>query len=205
MGRKSIYICDDHQLFLESFEIFFSLQEKYFCIGHSDNPGEAKKDIDNLKPDIVLIDYHLNTSNGLELIEILKQIHPSAYYFMLTMRRDANLRNRCLELGANGYLLKTIGAEKMINAFDSILSNTILFYDSLAHISLDVSGNKKKHLTERELEIARMVCWEYSSERIASELNLSLHTVHTHRKNILRKLDAKNAIDLMNYLKSLGE
>ena len=204
MERRSIYICDDHQLFLESIEAFISLQEKYYCIGHAHDEKKAAAEIPVLKPDIVLIDYHLKESNGLDLLGKLKVMHTSAHYFMLTMRRDASIRNRAHEFGSKGYLLKTIGAEEMIRAFDQVGTGVLNFYDSLTQVSLDVSGQKKKQLTERELEIAKMVCQEYSSERIASELNLSLHTIHTHRKNILKKIDAKNAIDLMNYLKSSG-
>ena len=205
MERKSIFICDDHQLFLESFEAFISLQEKYYCVGHADDEKKAKNQISILKPDIVLIDYHLKESNGLVLLEELKLLHPNAHYFMLTMRRDAALRNRTKDLGARGYLLKTIGAEEMIRIFELTLSNELDFYDSLSIFNPHSSPKKKSHLTDRELQIADMVCREYSSEQIAASLNLSVHTINTHRKNILKKINAKNAIDLMNYLKSLGE
>ena len=60
-------------------------------------------------------------------------------------------------------------------------------------------------LSKRELEIAKMVCKELTSDAIAKELGLSLHTVNTHRKNILKKIEGKNPIDLINYLKSIGE
>jgi DNA-binding CsgD family transcriptional regulator len=60
-------------------------------------------------------------------------------------------------------------------------------------------------LSKRELEIAKMVCKDMTSDTIAKTLNLSLHTVNTHRKNILRKIDGKNPIDLMNHLRSIGE
>lgn len=204
MEKRSIYICDDHQLFLESFEAFMSLQKKYFCAGRADDPEKAIKEILELNPDIVLIDYHLKEANGLDLMAKLREVVPQSHCFMLTMRRDATLRNRSLELGAKGYLLKTIGAEEMIRIFDLVCSGKTAFHDALENIKLDVSGKKKKRLTERELEIAMLVCKEYSSEQIASTLNLSVHTINTHRKNILKKIDAKNAIDLMNHLKSLG-
>jgi two-component system nitrate/nitrite response regulator NarL len=204
MEKRSIYMCDDHQLFLESFEIFISLQQGYFCIGHSDNAEKSTDDVARLKPDIILIDYHMKETNGLQLLEKFRSMHPDAHCYMLTMRRDASLRNRSAELGAKGYLLKTIGAEEMIRIFDEVSAGNIQFYDSLSKFTIDTSGNNQKRLTDREMEIARLVCQEYSSEKIAMELNLSLHTINTHRKNILRKINAKNAIDLMNYLKSLG-
>lgn len=76
--KYSIYICDDHRLFLESIEVFISLQEKYYCIGHAETVDHAFQDVVRLKPDLILIDYHLQDANGLELLEkIKKSSHPN--------------------------------------------------------------------------------------------------------------------------------
>jgi DNA-binding NarL/FixJ family response regulator len=199
--KYSIYICDDHLLFLESIEVFIGLQEKYHCIGHAETVEGAFQDIVRLKPDLILIDYHLNESNGIELLEKIKQADIPSSCLILTMRRDVNIRNRALELGARGYLLKTMGAEEMLRVFDLITGNKRLFYDSIEVGKTSRAALPEKQLTEREIEIARLVCLERSSENIAASLHLSLHTVNTHRKNILKKINAKNAIDLMNYMK----
>jgi DNA-binding NarL/FixJ family response regulator len=199
--KYSIYICDDHKLFLESIEVFIGLQEKYHCVGHAETVDAAFQDIVRLKPDLILIDYHLNESNGLELLEKIKQAEIPSSCLILTMRRDVNIRNRTLELGAKGYLLKTIGAEEMLRVFDLITGKKRHFYDSIEVEKMSRAALPEKQLTEREIEIARLVCLERSSENIAATLHLSLHTVNTHRKNILKKINAKNAIDLMNYMK----
>jgi DNA-binding NarL/FixJ family response regulator len=199
--KYSIYICDDHRLFLESIEVFISLQEKYHCIGHAETIDRAFQDVITLNPDLILIDYHLQDSNGLELLEKIKKAGLPTRCLVLTMRRDVNIRNRALELGAKGYLLKTIGAEEMLRVFDLITSNRRHFYDSIEVEKMSKASSTEKQLTERELEVAKLVCKELSSEKIAEALHLSLHTVNTHRKNILKKINAKNAIDLMNYLK----
>lgn len=199
--KYSIYICDDHRLFLESIEVFIGLQEKYHCIGHAETVEGAFEDVIRLKPDLILIDYHLNESNGIELLEKIKQAAIPSSCLILTMRRDVNIRNRAQELGAKGYLLKTIGAEEMLRVFDLITGNKRVFYDSIEVEKMSRAALPEKQLTEREIEIARLVCLERSSENIAASLHLSLHTVNTHRKNILKKINAKNAIDLMNYMK----
>lgn len=199
--KHSIYICDDHRLFLESIEVFIGLQEKYHCIGHAASVDIAFNDVLNLRPDLILIDYHLNESNGLELLERIRKTSLASHCLVLTMRRDVNIRNRAQELGAKGYLLKTIGAEEMIRVFDLIINEKRLFYDSIEVEKMSRASFPEKQLTERELEIAKLVCQELSSDQIAETLHLSLHTINTHRKNILKKINAKNAIDLMNYLK----
>lgn len=198
MKNYTLYICDDHLLFLQSLELYFGTQEKYIYAGYADDGKKALEDIEKLDPDIILIDYHLKEENGIELLERIRRENKRAFCFILTMRRDAAIRNAAKELGACGFLLKTIGAEEMIRAFDMVTSREIDFYDSLEDKSASTHTQK---LTQREIEIANLVCQELSSEQIAHKLNLSLHTINTHRKNILRKISAKNPIDIMNYLK----
>lgn len=202
----TIYICDDHKLFLESIEIFIGLQPGYTCIGNSEDPVKALYEINVLKPDVVLIDYHLQETNGLDLLSRVREVHPAAACFILTMRRDAAIRNSAKALGARGYMLKSIGAEEMMTVFELVLSDSIHFFDSLEKEILNNSMySEDAVLSKRELEIAKMVCRELTSDTIAKTLGLSLHTVNTHRKNILRKIEGKNPIDLMNHLRSIGE
>jgi DNA-binding NarL/FixJ family response regulator len=200
---RSIYICDDHRLFLESIEIYFGLKDGYHCIGHAEDSNKAIADILLKKPDIILIDYHLKNENGLDLLQKIKSLGIQSHCFMLTMRRDALIRNKAREIGAKGYILKTIGGEKMLNAFEQCLLDDNFFFDALADNKTNEIPEQVNQLTNRELEIAKLVCMELSSEQIAEKLFLSLHTVNTHRKNILKKINAKNAIDIMNYLKEL--
>ena len=202
MKKYSIYICDDHLLFLESIEAFFNLQEKYICIGHASTLEKAYSEIIELKPDIILIDYHLKEKNGLDLLYMIRASSIESVCLMLTMRRDVNIRNKAKELGGNGYLLKSIGAEEMMLAFEKITQGSQRFFDSLEQERVKNGEEDRKTLSNRELEIAKLVCKEFSTEEIASKLNLSVHTISTHRKNILKKLKLKNTIDL---LKTLNE
>ena len=205
-NKYTVYICDDHKLFLESIEVFIGLQPGYTCIGNTEFADTAIKEIDELKPDIILIDYHLPKTNGLVLLENIRRIHPNAVCFILTMRRDAGIRNTAKKLGAGGYLLKSMGAEEMMTVFEVVLSDSIHFFDALEKdMPQENEQGGKKLLSEREIQISKMVCSNETSDSIAKTLGLSLHTVNTHRKNILRKIEGKNPIDLMNYLKSLGE
>lgn len=205
-NKYTVYICDDHKLFLESIEVFIGLQPGYTCIGNTEFADTAIKEIDELKPDIILIDYHLPKTNGLVLLENIRRIHPNAACFILTMRRDAGIRNTAKKLGARGYLLKSMGAEEMMTVFEVVLSDSIHFFDALEKdMPQENEQGGKKLLSEREIQISKMVCSNEISDSIAKTLGLSLHTVNTHRKNILRKIEGKNPIDLMNYLKSLGE
>lgn len=205
MKSFTIYIVDDHTLFLESIEAFLSFQEQYQCIGHATNIENAFDDIVSLKPDIIFIDYHLNETNGFELIKKIKAANLDCISLILTMRRDAQIRNMAKEMGAKGYLLKSMGAEQLIQSLNQITSLQTGFYDSIEEDLKLKDANYKHLLTAREMQIAKMVTQGISSENIALQLELSLHTVNSHRKNILRKLNAKNPIDLINYLREIGE
>ena len=205
MKSFSIYIVDDHNLFLESIEAFIGLQNQYHCVGHATNCDAAFTEIANLKPDIVFIDYHLNETNGFELLKKIKEDNLDCITVILTMRRDAQIRNRAKEMGAQGYLLKSMGAEDLIKALNEIVNLQTGFYDSIEEDLKAKGAQYRNLLTGREMQIAKMVTQGISSENIAEQLELSLHTVNSHRKNILRKLQAKNPIDLMNYLREIGE
>ena len=108
-------------------------------------------------------------------------------------------------MGAQGYLLKSMGAEDLIKALNEIVNLQTGFYDSIEEDLKAKGAQYRNLLTGREMQIAKMVTQGISSENIAEQLELSLHTVNSHRKNILRKLQAKNPIDLMNYLREIGE
>ncbi len=205
MKSFSIYIVDDHNLFLESIEAFIGLQNQYHCVGRATSCDAAFKEIATLKPDIVFIDYHLNETNGFELLKKIKEDNLDCITVILTMRRDAQIRNRAKEMGAQGYLLKSMGAEDLIKALNEIVNLQTGFYDSIEEDLKAKGAQYRNLLTGREMQIAKMVTQGISSENIAEQLELSLHTVNSHRKNILRKLQAKNPIDLMNYLREIGE
>ena len=157
MKKYSIYICDDHLLFLESIEAFFNLQEKYICIGHASTLEKAYSEIIELKPDIILIDYHLKEKNGLDLLYMIRASSIESVCLMLTMRRDVNIRNKAKELGGNGYLLKSIGAEEMMLAFEKITQGSQRFFDSLEQERIKNGEDDRKTLSNRELEIAKDV------------------------------------------------
>ncbi|MEY3350775.1 MAG: hypothetical protein RIQ50_886 [Bacteroidota bacterium] len=204
MNKYTIYICDDHILFLESMQAFISTQQLFICGGNSESIEQAKIDLATHQPDIILIDYHLRMENGLDLLRYIREINQHSHCFILTMRRDVGIRNMAKKLGAKGYMLKTIGANEMIDVFKKSLSGELEFYDSLEREHIQILNDEKQVLTNRELEIAKMVCRQMSTEEIAKELGLSILTVSTHRRNLLNKIEGKNPIDVMNYLKKFG-
>jgi DNA-binding NarL/FixJ family response regulator len=196
--KKYIYICDDHTLFAESLKAFFSFHHQYQVIGYSSNVMQAYDEIIKLHPDIVLIDYQLKTSNGLELLKKIKRSNLTTACFMLTMKNDPEIKTESKKDGASGYLLKEISGDEMIKVFDNFITNhSNTFYDFTEHFDYTINTDSSSILTKRELEIAKLVCKGYSSNQISKELNLSVLTISTHRKHILKKLNVRNPIELL--------
>lgn len=198
---KTIYICDDHILFAESLKAYLALYECYEVIGYSDNISQAYDDILKYRPNIILIDYQLKKSNGLELLKKLIQFNIKSYCFILTMKNDPEIKSEAKMLGAAGYLLKDMSGDDIIAIFENLEKNNINFYEHVESYNNSSQSKTSSILTKRELEIARFVCQGYSSSEIAKELHLSVLTVSTHRKHILKKLDAKNSIELLYKLR----
>ncbi len=196
----TIYICDDHTLFAESLQAYFGLHDNYRVIGYSSNIHQAYDDILKLHPSIVLIDYQLKSSNGLELLKKLKATKFQVKSFILTMKNDMDLKIQSKELGASGYLLKELSGEEMIDIFESIMKNEAVFIDSSESLKDNFRSTSKSVLTKREFEIANLVCKGLSSNEIAKQLHLSVLTVSTHRKHILKKLNVKNPLELLHKL-----
>ena len=196
----TIYICDDHTLFAESLQAYFVLHDNYKVIGYSSNIHQAYDDILNLHPSIVLIDYQLKSLNGLELLKKLKATKFQVKSFILTMKNDMDLKIQSKELGASGYLLKELSGEEMIDIFESIMKNEAVFIDSSESLKDNFRSTSKSILTKREFEIANLVCKGLSSNEIAKQLHLSVLTVSTHRKHILKKLNVKNPLELLHKL-----
>ena len=195
--KKYIYICDDHILFAESLKAFFSFHHQYQVIGYSSNVMQAYDEILKLHPDIVLIDYQLKISNGLELLKKIKRSNLLTACFMLTMKNDPEIKTESKKNGASGYLLKEISGDEMIKVFDNFITKCPKFYDFTEYLDSTMNTDSSSMLTKRELEIAKLVCKGYSSNEIATELHLSVLTVSTHRKHILKKLNVRNPVELL--------
>lgn len=201
MKKHGLFLVDDHALFIQCFESYIRQDNTFHWMGSSMDIQEGYEKIAFTKPDIVLIDFHLNNESGLDLLSMIRDLPFTIKPVFLTMNRDAGLKNYILSSGAKGYLLKYMEAKDIISALLEIANNDIV-YNPPEHL-FDYPANKKHNpmnLTGREFEIASLVCKGHTSQEIAKKLFLSTLTVQTHRRNILRKLDVKTTMELFNLI-----
>lgn len=197
MKKTSLFIIDDHTLFTESFKSYIENDNTFSWAGSSSEFEHSLEQIESSKPEIILIDYHLKNENGLDVLGKINQLSYKAIPIFLTMNRDERVKDLAISKGAKGFLLKDMEAKEIINALLSIMRDGKIYIPEKSFFDQGNCQNKvMEELTTREYEIALLTCRGLSSKEISRKLFISLLTVKTHRRNILNKLCAKNALEV---------
>ncbi|MEY3085843.1 MAG: hypothetical protein RL037_2042 [Bacteroidota bacterium] len=195
----SIFLVDDHKVFAQSFELYISTQEGFIWKGAGEGDLKTFNSIIHNKPDIVLLDYHLAKTNGLDF---LQQLHTKGFkgmIILLTMNRDSQIKRAVKSYGARGFVSKETDGSELLLGIRQLTEGTIDFLE-LPPI-LENTGNSPYLLTDQELTIAHLVCSGLGSEEIAKKLTISVHTVNTHRRRILSKTHSENFVQVCLKLK----
>jgi DNA-binding NarL/FixJ family response regulator len=194
--RPRVLIVDDHPLFRAGvrrrLEEFSGLVE---VIGEAGDGGEAIDLAGSLAPDVVLMDVSMPGMNGIEATRALKQRYPRVGVLILTVYDEREYVEALLEAGAAGYLLKTIEAEALVRAIRDVCSGESVLDPAISRTVLGQfadrpsdAGMQECRLSARELEVLRLAAAGAPNKQIASELALSVRTVHSHMSHILVKL-----------------
>lgn len=190
----SIFMVDDHKLFMQSFEAYLSTQSNFAWVGSSADTAKTYKDIIQLRPAIVLLDFHLQGKNGLELLKDLRSNGFSGKIVLLTMNRDRQIRSSARIFGADGFVSKEVNGDELLQGLLQLMHGEINYLELPEDDGQEVSSPYK--LTKQELVVARMVCSGLTTEVIAEKLLISVHTVHTHRRRILEKTGSSNFMEV---------
>ncbi len=198
-----IVIVDDHPMVREGLTLRMSTQPDLKVCGEAATEEEALALVREINPDLVLIDISLKSGNGIELVKQIKSRHPAVKMLVVSGFQESLYAERALRAGALGYLNKQESNDKVLEAIRTVLTGKRYFSPEitqrLIHQALGGTDEKKSpigNLTDREVEIFRMIGEGLTTGAIASRLFLSTHTIDTHRENIKRKLDMKNAGEL---------
>lgn len=185
----SIYLVDDHKIFSQSFQVYISSQTNFVWKGSSEGDSNTTKEILFLKPDIILLDFHLKSINGLELLKKLRDSNYKGLIVLLTMNREMEINIATKNLGGNGFINKEVDAEELLLGLEQLFKGEI---DYLELSKFTSPKSNPYHLTSQENIIAELVCSGISSADISNKLNISIHTVHTHRRRVLEKTNSSN-------------
>ncbi len=197
----NIILVDDHPLFREGISARLSMHENINIIAQAENGMQLLERLEELKPDIVMMDISMPAMNGMDALEIVSERFSDVRVIILSMHDDKEYILNVIRAGAAGYLLKDISGEEMIHAIQKVYSGGKYFSNEVAEIlaqdnTPDSGGDI---LTTREQLILRLISHGYNNKNIALELEISVRTVETHKRNIKRKLSIDTTSGLVRY------
>jgi DNA-binding NarL/FixJ family response regulator len=201
-----VLVADDHSLFRDG---LVSLLEaaNFTVVGQASNGQVAVELAESLHPELILLDLHMPVLNGLDALRQIKMRTPGVIIVMLTVSDDENNLLEAVKSGANGYLLKHLNSQAFLKALEGLQRGeaaitrtaTTLVMKNLAALSSPNSTQKStSELSEREIEILRLVAEGRSNQEVSKDISLSENTVKYHVKNILQKLGAHNRLEAVN-------
>ena len=202
-----ILLIDDHQVILESLKLLFRSIENIEVVGTLNDSRLVNAFLENNAVDLVISDFHIPYLSGVDLTLQIRKNHSHIKVMLLTMAEDAPHIREAIKAGVSGYLLKKTNKEELTLAIGQIMAGKRFFSQDVIDeltANADDDGNNAnpatiQHLTEREIEILKLIALEYSSNEIAEKLFITISTVETHRRNLFQKLNVKSAIGLTKY------
>jgi len=197
----NIYIIDDHALFRNG--LIALLESKEISASAASSPAQGLEEIESLAVDIILLDLRMPQMSGIEVLKILKERQISAPVVMLTTSTEETDLRDCLKYGAQGYLLKDMDPDELVDALNEIAKGSIVVAQDMTHVLAKVLRNELTEsepsfevLTNREKEVACQVSIGSSNKVIARELGISDGTVKLHVKSILKKLSLSSRVEV---------
>ena len=205
-----VLVVDDHALFRRGLEIVLAQEDGIEVVGEAGDGAEAVEKTGNLLPDIVLMDIRMPRRGGIDACRAIKDVVPSARIIMLTISDEEADLYEAIKAGATGYLLKEISIEEVADAVRAVAGGQSLISPSMASKLLTefASMIKKEdekqqvpapRLTDRELEVLKLVARGLNNRDIAKQLFISENTVKNHVRNILEKLQLHSRMEAVVY------
>ncbi len=203
----NVLIADDHEVFRDGIISILENVDDISIVAEAKDGRETMEKLKEVKPDVILMDIAMGGANGIETTQLVKQAYPDIKVLVLSMHSESGYVVKMLEAGASGYLLKDAGQEEMIRAIRTVYEGNTYYSQQVSSIivaQLTNSGKAQKEragvpLTQREVEVLKLITEEYSNPEIAEKLFISVRTVDTHRRNLLEKLRVKNTAGLVKY------
>jgi DNA-binding NarL/FixJ family response regulator len=202
-----VLIADDHKLFRQGLKSLMRTREDLVeLVGEAASGKEAVQMAAELKPDVILMDIYMPEGDGLQVTREIKRIYPNINVVMLTSSEDDEHLYEAVQLGASGYLLKSLDADELFSLLNGVMHGEAAMTRSMAKRllkriakrSADIDKGEEP-LTERELVVLRLVASGASNNEIAEKLFISVNTVKTHLRNILHKLQLDNRTQAATY------
>lgn len=203
---KRVILVDDHPIMRHGLAQLIRMESGLDVCGEAGSAREGLELVDNLKPDMAVIDLTLPDKNGLELVKDIRAMHPATLCLVLSMHDEALYGERSLRAGARGYVMKEEAADHLITAIHKVLSGGLYVSETLNARMLEqmTAPTRSKaagieSLTDRELEILELIGKGVATKNIAAQLGISARTVEAHRAHVKEKLGITDGAALVRY------
>ncbi len=200
-----VLIVEDHQMFIDGMKLLLKQNQRINIIYEALN-GKAALEIIKVKNiDLMITDVNMPEMSGLELTRIIKANYPNIKIMVLSMYNNKEMVKDIFDTEAEGYILKNTGKLELDNAINKIADGgTYYSNEVLAIMMTDYKKEKKEKteiqdLSEREIEILKLICQECTTAEVAEKLFISPFTVETHRRHMLQKTNSKNVVGLIKH------
>jgi DNA-binding NarL/FixJ family response regulator len=208
MKIVKIFLVDDHQVIRDGLRLLLEQNEHYHVVGEASSGREALEKIGLAKPDVVFLDLTMPGISGVETAKELRSEFPEVRVIILSMHNELEYITQCLEYDVMGYVVKNDGGKEVVKALESVMQDKKYYSEAVAQAIMEKYRQQKKEtlqarkaiieVTNRERQVMQYISKGLTNHSIADELFISSRTVETHRANLMRKLEARNSVELVN-------
>ena len=205
-SKRRIFLVDDHPVLRDGLRCLLDSEPDLQVCGEAESARTAYDSIQATSPELAIVDISMPGPSGIELIKGLRMRFPKLPILMLSMHDEVLYAERALRAGAKGYVMKQAPTEQLLTAVRRVLRNDVYLSQPLSSRFLGaflsqkaIQGPILEKLSDRELEILRLIGKGFSTGEVARQLGISKKTVESHRGNVRRKLNLRNGSELMRF------
>lgn len=198
-----VLLADDHGMVRRGLAMILATDTTMELAGEARNGNEVLELVEELKPDIVVMDISMPEINGIECTRMLAESSPQTKVIVLSMHRDPVYVREALRVGARGYLLKDDSEESLLSAVRNVSKGNAFLSPAIADV---IVTDFRKHvsnpldlLSAREREVLYLIAEGLTNKEVAKKLGLSVYTVESHRSRVMEKLNLQSSVDLVRF------
>lgn len=201
-----VAIADDHKIFRKGVILSLRHYSNIHFVLEADNGEDLLNQLDEVKPDVVLMDLRMPVKDGIEATKFINKHYPNIAVIVLTMHEDDRFVTHLMENGANGYLLKSTDPSEIKKAITDVVTKGYYLNNFVNRILLKRAHNKTKAIpslnndfpvTDKEKDVLRYICMEFTSQEIGQKMEISPRTVESIKERLMERFGVKNTAGLV--------
>ncbi|MGO8815188.1 MAG: response regulator transcription factor [Terriglobia bacterium] len=206
-GKSRVFLVDDHPVVRQGLSLLIDREPDLMVCGAADGASSVLTGMANTTVDVLVLDISLEGPDGLELLKTIRVKQPNLPVLILSMHDELIYAERAMRAGANGYIMKQEATERVLVAIRTILQGKVYLSDRLTNTMLQqyvrgtspAAASPLVNLSDRELEVFRLIGEGHGTRQIADELHLSVKTIESYQAHIKEKLALRNARELLQH------